>query len=330
MTAAVADAVSSALAVPPEGAGELPFDRAALVAELEEVAQEAAVAIGEGLSLADAVADPRFSALGQFHRDLRDSLFVELPKDLRAMVEATSNPTGEARPAADAFARSLADLARPGEPGEPGAEALDAGDLAPDDLDAQDEAPISDGERSRALAELLVFEAVRLRLLVQAWSSEDFERLGGCEEDVDFIAASEVETILGDVELTEGDVRPLVLMVAAGSMRLARTTAERAEALRTIGPDVREDLAMQARLRSALRDLRLPESVLLENALANLLGEDREELPALQAAHRVALSGLSRQAMDQRVSRGRKALTRSRDQWPTRRGPALIDLLNDG
>ena len=84
---------------------------------------------------------------------------------------------------------------------------------------------------------------------------------------------------------------------------------------------------MRARLRGALRELRLPESVLLENALANLLGGERLELTELKAERPVALDGLSRQAMDQRVSRGRRALTRSTQQWPTRRRPALFDLL---
>jgi hypothetical protein len=84
---------------------------------------------------------------------------------------------------------------------------------------------------------------------------------------------------------------------------------------------------MRARLRNALRELRLAESVLLENALSAMLGEDRQELAELQASRPLALEGLSRQAMDQRVSRGRKALVRPRKDWPRRRKPAIFDLL---
>ncbi|HRI07267.1 MAG TPA: hypothetical protein PKW35_05585, partial [Nannocystaceae bacterium] len=61
--------------------------------------------------------------------------------------------------------------------------------------------------------------------------------------------------------------------------------------------------------------------------LAALLGEERRELTDLQAERPVALDGLSRQAMDQRVSRGRRALARARQGWPSRRRPALFDLL---
>ena len=38
---------------------------------------------------------------------------------------------------------------------------------------------------------------------------------------------------------------------------------------------------------------------------------------------------VTRQAMDQRVSRGRRSLTRPRAGWPRRRRPALFDLLRD-
>ena len=124
-------------------------------------------------------------------------------------------------------------------------------------------------------------------------------------------------------------VRPMPVMLAAGSLALARDAAERADVLRTLGEDRREALRMRARLRSALRELRLPESVLLENALAGLLDEDRLDLATLQEQHPTALEGLSRQAMDQRVSRGRRALTRGRDKWPSRRKPALFDLLRE-
>jgi hypothetical protein len=117
------------------------------------------------------------------------------------------------------------------------------------------------------------------------------------------------------------------VMFAAAFVALARDANERAVDLRRVDDDLREQLSMRARLRAALRELRLPEAVLLENALSNLLGADRLELSDLQEEHPLALSGLSRQAMDQRVSRGRKALGSGPASWPKRRRPALFDLL---
>lgn len=299
MDGLVTTAVSNALPVPVDR--DL-VDIADLRAELEVVAEQAEQARGLGIPLSQAVADPRFDALVAFHRDLRDALFVELPKDLRHWVETSVEQADPG--SALGFVDALAELARDAGPGDDPA------------------APLQ-----RALAELLVFEALRLRLLLAVWGSEDFERLGGEESDVDAIAWQEVSRLLDHPALDDAGVRPGTLLVAAAHVSVAREAAERADELRRSGDDLREELQMRARLRAALRQLRLPESVLLTNALSTLLGQPRLELPELQRNHPVALEGMSRQAMDQRVSRGRRALSRAPDSWPRRRNPALFDML---
>jgi hypothetical protein len=303
MSHSVAAAVSNAL--PVHGAMGAEVDLRELQGELDRVAAEALTALVERRSLAEAVRDPRFPALRQFHQDLRDALFVEIPAPLRPWVESLQDGAASS---ADALGDVLTTLAR--------------------NDGAANRA--SNADLQSALAKLLVYESVRLRLLVAAWQSEEFERLGGEESDVDAIAWEEVEAILDDPALDDDAVRPLQVMFAAASVSLARDAADRVGALRRTSEDLREQLGMRARLRAALRELRLPESVLLENALATLLGEERVELQQLQVDRRVALEGLSRQAMDQRVSRSRRALTRSTHDWPRRRHPALFDLLRHG
>jgi hypothetical protein len=300
MPHSVADAVSNAL--PVHGATSAEVDLRALQGELDRVAAEALMALEEGSPLGEAVHDPRFPALRQFHQDLRDALFLEIPASLRPWVESLNAGSRSAGALGDV----LTTLAR---------------------HDSTDAAEPSNADLQRALARLLVYESVRLRLLVAAWRSEEFERLGGEESDVDEIAWEEVEALLADPAIDDASVRPLQVMFAAASVSLARDAADRVGALRRSSEELREQLSMRARLRAALRELRLPESVLLENALSALLGEQRVELPQLQAQRRVALEGLTRQAMDQRVSRGRRALTRSTHDWPRRRHPALFDLL---
>jgi hypothetical protein len=292
--------------------------------ELEQVAIEALDARMRGVRPDAAVRDDRFPNLVAFHTGLRDALLVEIPRDLQPWVAAIGGQDVEAQ---------LPD-AKPSSGSEAEAQ-TQAGQLASlhQDLFARafgaDPAHAGDGpaQLQAALAELLLFESVRLQLLVTIWSSTEFESLGGDEQAIDEIAWAEVEAMLLEPELIGGDVRPLAVMIAAGNIALARDAADRAEALRMVTEDQRETLRMRARLRAALRELRLPESVLLENALAGLLGEDRQELMDLQASRPVALDGLSRQAMDQRVSRGRRALTDEPDKWPSRRRPALFDLL---
>lgn len=315
MGLSVSNAVSNALAGPilprelrrsadDDSVGSV--DLRELQGELDLVAEEALMARDEGIPLSDAVHDERFAALRAFHQDLRDALLVEIPSELQPWVQSLHDPDGD-QPLAQ-FGSTLTRLAL-------------------EETDASD-AP-QPSELQSALAELMVFEAIRLRLLVSVWQNEDFERLGGEERDIDAIAWEEVCVMLDEPGLTAPDVRPLQLIYATASVSLARDAAERADDLRRVGPDVREELSMRARLRGALRELRLTESVLLENALSNLLGEDRQELRDLQDERPLALEGLSRQAMDQRVSRGRRALARPAASWPKRRRPALFDLLRD-
>jgi len=304
----VTDAVTRALPAPTDlDLGDGPpgmLDMDELRAELEAVAADAVRARRRGIELDRAVHDPAFPALGIFHQALRDSLLVEIPSRVQSWVEEIAEGAGTA--GLTSLHDRLIDLAHDG---------------AVADANGNTMSP------QQALAELLVFEAVRLRLLVIAWSSEDFETLGGEEDDLDAIAWQEVRAILSEPELRAPGVRAMPVMFAAAAVALARDAADRVAELRYAGEDLREQLRMRARLRNALRELRLPESVLLENALSAVLGEDRQELAALQASRPLALEGLSRQAMDQRVSRGRKALVRPRKDWPRRRKPAIFDLL---
>lgn len=297
MSHSVAAAVTHLLPLPAGGAHAPSIDVRELQTELDALADEALRARGEGLSLLEAVRDPRFPELRAFHQGLRDALFMEIPEEFEplARLAADGAPDGRLEQVLVHYARERSD----------------------DRLAAL----------QAALAELLVFEAVRLRLLVTALRSDEFEVLGGEESDIDAIAHAEIAALLHRPELADAGVRPMTVLLAAASVALARDANDRAELLRDSGEAFREELRMRARLRAALRELRLPEAVLLENALAALLGGERQELVELQAERPVALDGMSRQAMDQRVSRGRRALSNARSTWPRRRRPALFDLL---
>ncbi|MBC8072970.1 MAG: hypothetical protein IAG13_31900 [Deltaproteobacteria bacterium] len=304
----VAAAVSEALPVPASDGSDAPVDLHSLQLELDEVAREAAAARAAGIPLDRAVRSPDYPALSRFHGDLRDALFVEVGGDIEHWFTALREGEAGIGDRVGRFADGLTRTAS-GESFREGAE--------------------DNAELQQALAELLVFESVRLRLSVAAWSSEDFERTGGDDDDIDAIAWTEVAAILRDPELRGSGVRPLQVMFAASFVSLLRDANERIGELRRTTDEVHEQLGIRARLRGALRELRLPEAVLLENALSNLLGEQRVELVELQEQHPLALEGMTRQAMDQRVSRGRRALGSGPEGWPRRRSPALFDLLRD-
>ncbi len=303
MNLSVSSAVTNALPVLAESAPAI--DLREVQSDLEAVARDALEARDSGISLLQAVVSPDFPHLQEFHSGIRDALFLEIPPELDPWVHAVTGGEGESGVALSGLQRMIVDFAQ--------------GEQGSDDPQLQ--------AMQQVLAELLVFEALRLQLLVMALGGE-YEQLGGEESDIDAIAWVEVQTLLHEPELRDPAIRPLQVLRATASVSLARDAALRAEELRQAGPDLRDEVRMRARLRAALRELRLPEAVLLENALANLLGSERHELGDLQAARPIALEGLSRQAMDQRVSRGRRALTRPKHKWPRRRRPALFDLLS--
>ncbi|HWB77367.1 MAG TPA: hypothetical protein VG755_20510, partial [Nannocystaceae bacterium] len=153
----VAAAVSEALPVP---AADASVDLRELQLELDEVAREAAAARAAGIPLDRAVRDGAHPALARFHGDLKDALFVELGNDVEHWFTALRDGDASVHGRVGRFADGLTRVAT--------GRGFREGSSAPEN-----------DEISRALAELLVFESVRLRLCVAAWSSEDFERTGG-------------------------------------------------------------------------------------------------------------------------------------------------------
>lgn len=291
------------------GAISAQIDGDAMRHEFEALAKEAMQARQDEVPLHQAVQQQEtFPHLAQFHGTLKDALFVELPESIQDWVaqllpDANQDPNEAQGP--NPMEQAMVQRAVAGR-----------------------EAPAASQEALHgALAEVLLFESVRLRLLIGVWSDTEYESFGGDAPEIDAIAAAEVDTLLDHPDITDPQLRPTLVMLASASLRIHRNHAQRADALRNAGDEERETMRMQARLRAALRELRLQESVLLHNALASLLGEERVELAQLQQAHPLALSGMSRQAMDQRVSRSRRALAGAKEKWPRRKAPSLFDLL---
>lgn len=310
--AAVAPALLQAFPAPLlQGALSGQIDPEQLRDEFEQLGQEALRARSAQTALHQAVHErANYPRMAEFHATLRDALFVELPEALRQWISDAMPESEQGAPTAGGQGSVEQLLVQRAVAGR------NAPEQSPEALQG-------------ALAELLLFESVRLRLLVGVWSNTEYESLGGDAPEIDAIAGAEVQALLDHPDIDDPQLRPTLLMLASASLRLHDQHAQRADALRHAGDDERESMRMRARLRAALRELRLPESVLLENALASLLGHERVELPELQAAHPLALAGMSRQAMDQRVSRSRRALAGPKEKWPRRKSASLFDLLRN-
>jgi len=272
-----------------------------LGARLNRLAVELVDAQAQGLRLAQAAANELdYPILHRLHLGIRDVLTLSLPPALAAWARQTlATPD---TPALDDFQRGLAALAA-APPGERGA-----------------------SPASRALARLFLFEAVRVNLIVaEHLSGSSIAAVGALPADVDAIAEAEVDEYVARAAEIDAEVRPLNVLVAAGLLALEQHVGE----LKGVLARIEDDLATAFRLRAALelklRDMDAADALLIRNAFAPALDEQRLEVERLQAEHPLLLGERRRDAIDQQVSRLRRRIAAG--DWPERRSPALIDLL---
>jgi hypothetical protein len=290
-----------------EAAGVSPADVRAGLEALEygaaKLGLEAGHAASCGIPLARAVQDgERFPALRAFHLSVRDVLTMNLPPDLLPNARRAC----EVIPALPEVEEFRLELAR---------RACDRN------------AP----HASRALARLVLFEAVRLNVLVCTWEdAEALTRVGVEDEDVDANAERQVDTLIAnaDVLAEPNPVRPLDLLVAAALEGLRVHVDQAREAVRCLTVETHEELARRARLEALLNGLDAEQAILIRNSLAPRIGEQRLSVERLIAAHPMLFDGQPRNAIDQRLCRLRTSIL-DRGEPPTPRGVRLIDVIRD-
>jgi hypothetical protein len=247
-------------------------------AELLRVAFEAHDAAERGVRLAEAVRDPlAYPALHRLHRGVADALVMSLPAELESWLLRARR---EGDPTIERLRAGLAQLAVAGAPAE------------------------------SALAELLIFEGVRARLLVAAYETRSaYEAVGGTAEEIDEIAEEEVARFLSSwpAEGVAG-VRPFQVLLAGAMVELTRRT----EVLQALLARTQEwlvaSLAERAAVEQRLRELDPADAALVRNELAAYLGDERLTVEQLGREHPLLLGESRRDALDQRISRFRKKL----------------------
>lgn len=185
----------------------------------------------------------------------------------------------------------------------------------------------------RAFVEFLLYQGARLNLVIAAWRNErEVVSAGIRMADIDRIAGEELAWLLQHAADLGPEERPLHVLVAMGMERLTRDVQELLRELRAITNEVAHAQKIraifEAKVEAYLRDMNLTDAVLVRNRVAPELGEQRLPLEILRAERPLALEGMSRAAMDQRVKRlvGHLGDTRG---LPARRDTALIDLIED-
>jgi hypothetical protein len=244
-----------------------------------------------------------FPALHRLHVAVRDALTMTLPAEVTGWVrKIMAEPES---PIADEVMAGLARLA-----------------AAPDG---------STNHEARAAARVLLYQAVRVNMIVaEHLSNTSIAVVGAQPEDIDRIAEIEVARWIAiareDQEHVEG-IRPLHVLVAAALVHLERHVDELRDMLARVEDDLATAFRLRAELELKLRDMEAADAVLIRNAFAPAIREQRVEVETLQASHPMVLGERKRAAIDQQVSRLRRRIAEG--DWPTRRGTALIDLIEE-
>jgi hypothetical protein len=271
-----------------------------LGARLARLAVEVADAQAQGRRLAEAAASELdYPILHRLHVGVRDLLTLSLPPPLVEWArQALAAPEA---PVVDELQRGLAALAA-------SAEAAPA---------------------SRAVARLFLFEAVRVHLIIaEHLSGSSIAAVGALPADVDAIAEDEVDRFIAQAAaLGSAEVRPLNVLVSAGLISLEQHVGELKGVLARLEDDLATAFRVRAALELKLREMDAPDAVLIRNAFAPALDEQRLEVERLRAEHPLLLGDRKRDALDQQVSRLRRRIAAG--EWPERRSPALIDLIAD-
>jgi hypothetical protein len=179
----------------------------------------------------------------------------------------------------------------------------------------------------RACIEFLLFQGIRLNLVVTAWREQlTFASAGICMAHVDRTADQELNWVLQHVDQLGPDDRLLHVAIAQGMWSITSFVQELVDELRTVANDVAKTLRLRAVFEAYLKNLDLTDAVLIRNRFAPEIGEQRVPLEALRAERPLALSEMGRAAMDQRVKRLVDSIKAGRE-IPERQRPALIDII---
>jgi hypothetical protein len=179
----------------------------------------------------------------------------------------------------------------------------------------------------RACIEFLLFQGIRLNLVITAWREQlTFASAGVCMDHVDRTADEELAWLLKHTDQLGPDDSALRVAVAQGMVSLTLHVQAVLDELRRVTEDVAKELRLRAVFESYLKNLDLTDAVLIRNRFAPQIDEQRLPLEILRAERPLALAGISRAAMDQRVKRLTDSLRAGRN-IPERKAPAFIDII---
>lgn len=267
-----------------------------LEAELERVALDAYAALRHGVPLSEAAGDfVNYPQLARLHAAVDDILTMSLPPQLVSWVKSLLSMPEP--PTFDGMRTAMV-------------------------LAAAD----SEHPQRQALARFALFEGVRLNLVLMArWFPHETIGVGLELGDLDRIAEARISEWLAEAPAAPDDVRPFHVIVSAAVQALGTHAGELRAGLAHLQSEFLEAAQRRARVEEVLSEMDVKDALLIRNELAPDLDEQRLTVEHLQERHSLVLSGVSRNALDQRIKRARR---KTRGDLRRRRA-ALLDLLRE-
>lgn len=179
----------------------------------------------------------------------------------------------------------------------------------------------------QALARFGLFEAVRLNLVIMnRLFPAETTGVGIDVAEINDIAEKRVNEWLSTEPVLPEGVRPLETIVAVALKTLETRVEELKTGLACIRNSLAKALEDRARIEAMLNEMDTVDAVLIRNAMAPRLEEQRFSVDELKRRHKFALDAHSRNTLDQRF---RRSLKKNLAQLK-RKGPALLDIIKDG
>jgi hypothetical protein len=149
---------------------------------------------------------------------------------------------------------------------------------------------------------------------------------GLSDEDIERIASRETQIWMNSDSPWTSDTESLEVIVASGLISLERYLASLSEMLRTVGADLRRELARRARFEARLFELDARDAILIRNALAEEFEIQPLSHDMVRERHPFAFGDVQRGALDTRLSRLRKG---TKPRILRRNETSFIDILRE-
>ena len=250
--------------------------------------------------MAEAARDhDNYQAFARFHTSLEDMLRWSMPVALANWCRALFRSNGDIKSAAEILIVQGVRLAR-----------------------------TTENPRIRAICEVLLFELIRVGLILEAELDESgILSYGSGDIARSVIAEDEVLRWLDDPLLDERGVLELMMTTAMANQVAQAANLHRAVSL--VQQSVLDAQAAEIRLNQRLNALDVADALLLRNAHADLFEEQQLSHKQLRDRHNAVFASLSENGMSQRLHRTKAKLMVGGVEAAKRQPLAIIDFARE-